>query len=94
MGDKTYDAIYKVARSTESDVIILWVGHVEIKGLLLDCNDNKCIGDVITLQDATVKCHKEHYENETGGNEKHFRWINIPAQHIKAFTFKCCIIDE
>jgi len=90
MSEKTYEAIYKIAKTTESDVIILWTGHVEISGLLLDCSDNKCINDVITLQDATVKCHKQG-EGETV--EKHFRWINIPSCHIKAFTFKCCMVD-
>ena len=92
MGEKTYDAIYKVAKNAESDVIILWVGHSEIRGLLLDCQDNKCISGVITLQDATVKCKKHHMENAE--SEKHFRWLNIPACHINAFTFKCCIIDD
>lgn len=93
MGEKTYDAIYKIAKTTESDVIILWTGHAEIRGLLLDCQDNKCVSGVVTLQDATVKCMKHHGMDEME-TEKHFRWLNIPACHINAFTFKCCIVDD
>ncbi len=96
MGEKTYEAIYKVAKTTESDIIILWVDHFEIRGILLDCDDNKCISGVVTLQDVTVKCSKHHHdmEAEDFDSEKHFRWLNIPACHIKAFTFKCCMIDD
>lgn len=93
MGEKTYDAIYKIAKNTESDVIVIWTGHVQITGLLLDCDDNKCEKGVVTLQDATVKCLKHNPESEEYGMEKHFKWINIPACHICAFTFKCCMID-
>ncbi len=95
MSEKTYDAIYKIAKTAESNVIILWVGHVEIRGILVDCDDNKCINGIVTLQDASVKCMKHHHEqmSEEMFNEKHFRWLNIPSCHINAFTFKCCEID-
>ncbi|MDO5436806.1 MAG: hypothetical protein Q4F80_01250, partial [bacterium] len=72
--------------------------HFEIRGLLLDCDDNKCISGVVTLQDVTVKCCKHHHGPSDAvseaGREKHFKWLNVPACHIKAFTFKCCVIDE
>ena len=86
---KTYDAIYKIAKNTESDVLILWVGHKKISGSLLDCHDNKCMDEVVTLQDATVECH--HHDGES--HKRSFRWLNIPSHQIKAFTFKCCVID-
>lgn len=90
MSEKIYDAIYKVAKNAESDIVVLWMGHhTMVKGILLDCEDNKCIHDVITLQDAVVICH---HEEKT--HEKRLRWINIPACHIKAFTFDCCVIDD
>ena len=92
MSEKTYDAIYKIAKTAESDVVILWTGHVEIRGILLDCNDNKCMSGVVTLQDAAVKCMK-HEGQEDIPVEKHFKWLNVPACHIKAFTFKCCAVD-
>lgn len=86
---KTYDAIYKIAKTVESDVLVLWVGHKRISGTLIDCKENKCMDEVITLQDATVECH--HHD---GMKHKHsFRWLNIPSHQIKAFTFKCCVID-
>lgn len=85
---KTYDAIYKVAKNVESDVLVLWVGHKKIMGRLLDCKEEKCLDEVITLQDASVECMHE------GGKHRHeFRWLNIPSHQIKAFTFKCCMID-
>lgn len=87
MGKEIYDAIYKIAKSTDSDVIHIFMEGAEVQGLLLDCNDNKCISGVVTLQDAAVTCKQT-------GNTKHYRWLNIPAHHVKAFTFKCCIIDE
>lgn len=87
MGDsKTYDAIYKIAKSTETDIIHIFMDGAEIKGILLDCEDNKCINGVITLQDVTVICKHT-------GNEKHYKWFNIPSCHIKAFTFNCCLVD-
>lgn len=95
MSDKIYDAIYKIAKQTESDVIIIWTRHLKIQGLLLDCEDSKCLNDIITLQDVTVKCHKHHKENENEENQgKHFKWINIPSCKIDAFTFKCCSLDD
>ena len=90
MGEKTYDAIYKIAKTVETDVIIVWLNNVEIKGILLDCDEAKCEKGVITLQDATVKCMKQDSDMM---NEKHYKWINIPSCHINAFTFKCCVID-
>ena len=63
MSEKMYEAIYKVAKTSESDSIVLWMDKVEIKGTLLDCED------------------------------RHFKWLNISACHIKAFTFKCCMED-
>lgn len=90
MSEKMYEAIYKVAKTSESDNIVLWMDKVEIKGTLLDCEDNKCIKDIITLQDAIVKCMKHHDEE---AKERHFKWLNISACHIKAFTFKCCMED-
>ncbi len=86
---KTYDAIYKIAKTVESDVLVLWVGHKKVMGKLIDCKEEKCMDEVITLQDAVVECHHM-------GGEKHsrsFRWLNIPSHHIKAFTFKCCMVD-
>ncbi len=92
MSEKTYDAIYKIAKNAESDILVLWLGHgAEIRGTLLDCNDNKCQNDIITLQDAVIKCH-HHGEEEV--EEKYVKWVNIPACHIKAFTFKCCLMDD
>ncbi len=93
MSEKTYDAIYKIAKQTESDVLMIWAGHLQITGLLLDCGDSKCLSDIVTLQDVTVKCHK-HKENNESDNGKHFKWLNIPACKIDAFTFKCCMLDE
>lgn len=87
---KTYDGIYKVAKTVESDVIHLWVGHKKIWGTLLSCKDEKCLDEVVTLKDATVECMHE-------GGVKHthnFRWLNVPSHHIKAFTFECCVIDR
>lgn len=46
MSEKMYEAIYKVAKTSESDSIVLWMDKVEIKGTLLDCEDNKCIKDI------------------------------------------------
>ncbi len=93
MGDRTYDAIYKIAKTVESDVLILWLDHAEIRGVLLDCDESKCEKGVITLQDATVKCMKEKEMGDSHLVEKHLKWINISSCHIKAFTFKCCVID-
>ncbi len=87
MGEKTYDAIYKIAKDADSDIIHIFAGHAEIEGILLDCKDNKCASGVVTLQDVTVTCKHT-------GNQKHYKWFNIPACHIKAFTFHCCLIDE
>ena len=86
MSEKTYDAIYKIAKNVESDVIHIFIEGAEIKGLLLDCQENKCVSDVITLQDVTVKC-------KMSGNEAHYKWLNIPACKIMAFTFQCCLMD-
>jgi len=85
---KTYDAIYKIAKNAESDVLVLWAGHKKISGTLLDCHDNKCMDEVITLKDATVECM-----HSDGKRVHSFRWLNIPSHHIKAFTFQCCVID-
>lgn len=96
MGDKTYDAIYKIAKNVDSNMVILWLNHVEISGFLLDCEDSKCVSDIVTLQDATVKCYKKSAnpsEEYTMPNEKRFKWLNIPSCHIQAFTFKCCVND-
>ena len=41
---KTYDAIYKIAKNVESDILVLWVGHKKVSGKLLDCHDNKMYG--------------------------------------------------
>lgn len=85
---KTYDAIYKIAKTVESDVLVLWVGHKKISGTLIDCREEKCMDEVITLQDATAECMHD------GMKKVHqFRWLNIPSHHIKAFTFKCCVLD-
>ena len=85
---KTYDAIYKIAKNVESDVLVLWVGHKKISGRLIDCKEEKCMDEVVTLQDATVECmHSE------GAKRHSFRWLNVPSHHIKAFTFKCCVVD-
>ena len=87
MGEKVYEAIYKIAKNVESDVIHIFVEGSEISGILLDCQDNKCISDVVTLQDVTTKCKRT-------GTEKHYRWLNIPAHKIIAFTFQCCLIED
>jgi len=85
---KTYDAIYKIAKTVESDILVLWVGHKKISGTLLDCKEEKCMDEVITLKDATAECFHD------GVKKVHqFRWLNIPSHHIKAFTFKCCVLD-
>lgn len=85
---KTYDAIYKIAKTVESDVLVLWVGHKKISGTLINCKEDKCMDEVITLQDATAECIHDGVKKE-----HHFRWLNIPSHHIKAFTFKCCVVD-
>ena len=51
---KTYDAIYKIAKTVESDILVLWVGHKKITGTLIDCKEEKCMDEVITLQDVTA----------------------------------------
>ena len=39
---KTYDAIYKIAKTVESDILVLWTGHKKITGTLIDCKEEKC----------------------------------------------------
>ena len=85
---KTYDAIYKIAKTVESDILVLWVGHKKITGTLIDCKEEKCMDEVITLQDVTAECIHDGIINV-----HQFRWLNIPSHHIKAFTFKCCVLD-
>lgn len=84
---KTFDAIQKLAKKTESDSIVIWVGHKKISGRLYMCDDGKCMDEIVTLQDATI-------ESCSHGDEckfHEFKWLNIPSHAIKAFTFKCCL---
>lgn len=84
---KIQDAIQKISKRSQSDVIILWVGHKKISGKLYMCDDGKCEDSIVTLQDAIVECC--HGSDDCQFHE--FRWINIPSRAIKAFTFKCCV---
>ena len=87
MGKDTYDAIYKIAKSTDSDTLHVFMDGADIKGLLIDCDDNKCVNGIVTLQDASVTCKQT-------GNTKHYPWLNIPSCYIKAFTFQDCVSEE
>lgn len=83
---KTYDAIYKLVKKTESNVIILWVGSKKISGELYMCDDGKCYDEVVTIKDAIVEdCRHKDCEY------KEYKWLNIPSHSISAFTFKCCV---
>ncbi len=84
---KTYEAIQEISKTAESDVVILWVGHKKVSGKLYNCEDGKCYENIVTLQDAIVESCKE--DGECSFFE--FKWLNIPARAIKAFTFKCCV---
>ena len=86
MSDKTYEAIYKIAKESETNEVIITIHGAEIKGTLLDCSEDKCVSGIVTLKNANVKC-------KMTGNEKHFSWLNIPSYHVLAFTFQCCLID-
>lgn len=82
---KTYDAIFEIKKSMESDELITWVGKVEVRGRLscnCGCDDEKCQDGVVMLEDVTVKC------KECG--DRKFKRLNIPSKHIKAFCFACC----
>ena len=84
---KTYETIYELVKHTESDILICALPHAQIEGKLTKCNFKKdedtCYEDIVTLEDAIVKCHNSQ---ET----KEYKWINIPSKHIQAFAFKCC----
>ncbi len=83
---KTYDAIYEIAKHSESNILICSLGHLKVEGELFKCdkdNDNKCYDGVITLKDAKVCCPKSDYKKE-------YAWINISSKFIQAFAFKCC----
>ena len=82
---KTYDAIYDLAKSMESDELICSLNHLKIEGKLYKCDskDGKCYDDVITLKDAVAICPQSDYRQE-------YSWINIPSKYIQAFAFKCC----
>ena len=82
---KTYDAIYDLAKTMETEEVILSLNHVKIEGYLYKCDskDGKCYQEVVTLKDAVVECPKSNYRQE-------YKWINIPSKHIQAFAFKCC----
>ena len=87
MSENTYEAIYKIAKTTDTNLVVIWTHNTQITGMLLDCDDSKCIKGIITLKDAIVKCYKE-------SSDYHFSWLNIPSCHITGFTFKCCVLDE
>ena len=84
---KTYDAIHKLAKKTESDAIVLWVGHKKVSGKLYTCDEGKCYDEIVTLEDAVV----EHCHGDKECQYREVKWLNIPSHHIKAFTFKCCV---
>ena len=86
MSEKTYDAIYKIAKNSEMSKIRIWAGFKEITGTLLNCEDNKCVQDIISLKDVTVKCPKGMEGEYT---ETKLNWLNIPSCHVMAFTFDC-----
>lgn len=83
---KTYDAIYELSEHVESDVLICFLGHFKVEGVLHKCEDNKkgkCLKDVVTLENAKVMCPEHNYEKE-------YAWLNVPSHHIQTFAFKCC----
>ena len=86
---KTYDAIFEIRKSAESSYLILWTNGMVIKGELYCCDNNhdcKCLKDIITLHNVVVYCQKS-------GEEYHYKWLNVPSAHVKAFAFECCVME-
>lgn len=84
---KTFDAIYRLSKNVESNVLICMIQGLTIEGNLYRCDcgfdNDKCYDGIVTLENAKITCNKT---NET----KEYKWLNISSKQILAFTFKCC----
>ncbi len=83
---KTYDAIVEMKKHMETDILTVYIDGAEAKGSLqcnCECEHYRCQPEVVTLKDATIKCHHTQ-------EVKELKMLNIPSMWIRAFYFECC----
>ena len=86
---KTYDAIYELQKTMETNVLVAWIDGAKLKGELYCCEKSecKCLKEIVSLKNVHFTCTKT-------GTEAHLKWLNIPSKWIKAFAFECCLEDK